>query len=94
MYIRHLFESKTVYTDDEIRQTMKKLNVKYDFKTIKKGVAVELEHGNVNKKTDVVKNDSKGRDDLVSVMKIVIAHLNESDKYYTELEKMERKLDR
>ena len=54
-----------------------------------KGMNVEVEHGDVNSKTDVVPNIN-GSDDLEVIGKISLAHLMELPDYYDRLEDMEK----
>jgi len=42
------------------------------------GINIELEHGNINSKTNVTNND------LITTAKIVLAHLNEFPNYYNK----------
>lgn len=42
------------------------------------GINIELEHGTINKKTNVT------NDNLVTTAKIALAHLNEFSNYYNE----------
>jgi hypothetical protein len=51
----------------------------------RKGLAVELEHGTRDKKTDVTHNDP------IKTGKIALAHLKEDPTYYTKLSIMEKK---
>ena len=74
-------------TLEEAKETMKKLKI--NPKVIKpsyfKGaMQVELEHGKVNKYTNVTKND------LNKTGKIALAHIMEFPDYYVRLEKMEK----
>lgn len=56
-----------------------------NFNQLKKGIEVEKEHdGKMGKDIDVVKNKT----DLI---KIAVAHLREDPKYYSKLEKIEKK---
>lgn len=55
----------------------------YDPRQFKMGLAVELEHGSKDKKTDITHNDA------VKTGKIVVAHLKEVPNYYTKLKKVE-----
>ena len=54
----------------------------------KKGLEIELEHGNINKKTNVTDND------LIKTGKITLAHLLEFPDYYERLIKMEMKAEK
>jgi len=78
---------KKEITLKETKDIMKKLKV--NSKVIspsyfRKGLYVELEHGLVNKRTNVTKND------LVKTGKITLAHLVEFPDYYIRLENMEK----
>jgi len=42
------------------------------------GINIELEHGNINSKTNVTNND------LITTAKIALAHLNEFPNYYNK----------
>jgi len=61
---------------------------KLDLKQFRTGLAVELEHGAVNPKTDVT------NDDPLLTGKIALAHLTEFPDYYTRLAKMEAEAKR
>lgn len=66
---------------------------KIPLKEFKKGIKVEKEHGPVSKggvsrSTDVTQGNKK------KTAKIAAAHLKESPKYYQELAKMEKKLEK
>ena len=79
--------SKKEITLKESKEVMKKLKVNSKVITpsyFRKGLYVELEHGLVNKKTNVTKND------LIKTGKIVLAHIVEFPDYYVRLEKMEK----
>lgn len=52
------------------------------------GLAVELEHGSVDPKTDVT------GDDPIATAKIALAHLNEFPDYYTRLTTMEMEAEK
>jgi hypothetical protein len=54
--------------------------------TIQKGMKAELEHGTKAGVFDVT------HDDMLKTFKISIQHLKEGINYYTELDKMEKKL--
>ena len=56
---------------------------KFDRRQFRAGLGVELEHGTVNKTTDVT------NDDALRTGKIALAHLTEFPDYYTRLAKME-----
>ena len=74
-------------TLEEAKIAMKKLNINPKIITpsyFKKAMQVELEHGIINKKTNVTKNNS------IKTAKIALAHIMEFPDYYTRLEKMEK----
>lgn len=60
--------------------------VKYDLADLLYGMNVELEHGYINKATNVTNNS------ITKTGKIALAHLNEHHNYYKELKKMEKRL--
>ena len=51
---------------------------KFSVEDFKEGINIELEHGFVNKKTNVTNND------LITTAKIALAHLNEYPNYYNK----------
>jgi len=55
-----------------------------DLEQFRKGLSVELEHGERDPATDVT------HDDEITTGKIALAHLREIPDYYTRLEAMER----
>ena len=58
------------------------LGIKFDKFTIEdflEGINTELEHGNINEKTNVTNND------LITTSKIALAHLNEFPNYYNPI---------
>ncbi|MGL5414658.1 MAG: DUF5661 family protein [Clostridium sp.] len=57
--------------------------VKFNLLDFTKGMNVELEHGKINKKTNVT------NDNPLLTGKIALAHLNEFPDYYKRLEKLE-----
>lgn len=62
------------------------LNVNWqvvDINQFRRGLEVELEHGLVDKNTDVTHND------MLITAKIALAHLNELSDYYSRLEVIE-----
>jgi hypothetical protein len=59
-----------------------------DLEEFRMGMAVELEHGTHDPKTDVT------HDDPLLTGKIAWAHINEFSDYYTRLEKMEGEAER
>ncbi|WP_297631915.1 DUF5661 family protein [uncultured Clostridium sp.] len=80
-------ESK-VFSESEALKIAIKLKidfakVKFNLLDFTKGMNVELEHGKVNKKTNVTNNNP------LLTGKIALAHLNEFPDYYKRLEKLE-----
>lgn len=68
-----------MYSKDEILKIAKFLGVKFDnfsLDDLVTGINIELEHGLINKNTNVTDND------LITTMKIALAHLNEFPDYY------------
>ena len=70
-----------MFSNDEIYKVAHMLNIKFDkflYEDFKRGIMIELEHGNVNPKTNVTD------DDLMKTSKIALAHLNELPNYYNK----------
>ena len=70
-----------MYSKEEIYNVSKMLGIKFDkfsLEDLIAGVNVELEHGLINKNTNVTDND------LIKTMKIALAHLNEFPNYYNK----------
>lgn len=68
-----------MYSKDEILKIAKFLGVKFDsfsLDDLVTGINIELEHGLINKNTNVTNNE------LITTMKIALAHLNEFPDYY------------
>ena len=68
-----------------------KLNVdftKLDPKTLQYGMCIELEHGYIDKRTNVTNND------LLLTAKIALRHIVEYPDYYKRLKKMEKNADK
>ena len=68
-----------MYSKNEILKIAKFLGVNFDsfsLEDLTTGVNIELEHGLINKSTNVTDND------LITTMKIAPAHLNEFPDYY------------
>ena len=68
-----------MYSKNEILKIAKFLGVSFDsfsLDDLTTGVNIELEHGLINKSTNVTDND------LITTMKIALAHLNEFPDYY------------
>lgn len=59
----------------------------YDIEQFRMGLAIELEHGNVDPETNVTDSDEE------ITGKIAWAHLKEIPDYYTRLDKMEREAE-
>lgn len=77
---------KKSFTVEEAKKIGDKLGVswdKFDVDQFRRGMDVELEHGNVDPHTNVT------NDDPIMTGKIALAHLNEFADYYDRLEKME-----
>ncbi len=81
-----------MFTNEEIWQCAKKLNINFDqftFDDFKRGIKIELEHGLINPFTNVTNNN------LEITAKIALAHLKEFPNYYNEqygLPYLEKKL--
>ena len=74
-------------TLEETKIVMKKLDINNKVITpnhFKNAMKVELEHGKVNKRTNVTHND------ILKTGKIALAHLLEMPDYYKRLNKMEK----
>lgn len=70
-----------MYNKEEIENVSKMLGIKFDkfsLEDLVTGVNVELEHGLINKSTNVTDNE------LIMTMKIALAHLNEFPNYYNK----------
>ena len=77
---------KESFSVDEAKEIGESLGIKwdkFDIEQFRMGMDVELEHGTIDKNTDVT------NDDALMTGKIALAHLNEFPDYYTRLEKME-----
>jgi len=82
--------SKKQFTAEEAKKIGEQLGIKwdkFDVEQFRMGMDVELEHGKVNKITNVT------NDNPLLTGKIALAHLNEFPDYYTRLEKMEKQGD-
>ena len=60
----------------------------YNIEQFRMGLDVELEHGEINKKTNITD------DNPLMTGKIALAHLNEFSDYYTRLKKLEKQADK
>ena len=70
-----------MFNDNEILNIARYLNIdfsKFPFDDFKRGIMIELEHGNINPLTNVTNND------LLKTAKIALAHLNEYPNYYNK----------
>ena len=75
---------------DEARTIGNELGIDWsqvDIDQFRMGLAVELEHGRHDPKTDVT------HDDPITTGKIALAHLREIPDYYTRLDRMEREAE-
>jgi hypothetical protein len=76
------------FSPKEAKEIGDKLGVdwsKIPLEQFRMGLKVELEHGKKDAQTDVT------HDSLMKTGKIAWAHLKESDRYYTDLDSMEKK---
>ena len=83
--------SEKRFTAEEAKRVGEMLGIdwtKFDVEQFRMGMDVELEHGLVDKNTNV------SDDDPVVTGKIALAHLNEFPDYYTRLYKMEKEADK
>jgi hypothetical protein len=80
---KYISQSKAKEVGDALKIDWNKI----PFAQFHNGINVELEHGKVTPETNVT------NDDLIKTGKIALAHLLESGDYYTELAKMEAKLE-
>jgi len=79
------------FSTEEAIFVAKYLNIKFDrfdIKQFRNGMDVELEHGNVDKFTNVT------NDDPILTGKIALAHLNEFPDYYKRLNEMEEEAEK
>lgn len=70
-----------MYSKPEIIEASKILGITFDkfsLDDLITGINIELEHGKVNPQTNVT------NDDLLTTMKIALAHLNEFPDYYNK----------
>ena len=70
-----------MFTLKDALSAANKLNIKFDKFTqtdLLTGINIELEHGKINKETNVT------NDDLIITTKIALAHLNEFPNYYNQ----------
>ena len=82
--------SKKHFSADQAKKIGLQLGIKWDkfnLEQFRKGMDVELEHGLVDRHTNVT------NDNPLKTGKIALAHLNEFPDYYTRLEKMEKEAD-
>jgi len=83
--------TKKQVTADEAKRIGAQIGIDWhdvDLDEFRKGLAVEMEHGSHDSRTDVT------HDDPLSTGKIAWAHINEYPDYYTRLEKMEEEAER
>ncbi len=82
--------SKKHFTAKEAKQIGEALGIdwtKFDIEQYRMGLDVELEHGRIDRHTNVT------NDDPLMTGKIALAHLNEFPDYYTRLDKMEKEAE-
>jgi len=82
--------SKKHFTAAEARKIGEALGIdwsKFGVEQYRMGLDVELEHGKVDRHTNVTD------DDPMMTGKIALAHLNELPDYYTRLDKMEKEAE-
>lgn len=83
-----------MFNMDDVMKVAKELNIKFDKfskEDLLVGMNIELEHGTVNKETNVTNDDS------LMTAKIALAHLNEFNDYYNKeygLPNFEKELER
>ena len=83
--------AKKHFSSKEAQIIGKKLGItwkNYNVEQFRIGLDVELEHGKINKKTNIT------NDNPLMTGKIALAHLNEFSDYYTRLEKLEKQADK
>lgn len=81
-YFKHLNENSD-FTEEQIREIAEVSNIdlsQYDMQEILLGMPLELEHGKAGQPDANLTND-----DPHETLQIVLAHLKEFDKYYSEL---------
>ena len=84
-------QSKKHFTEQEAKRVGEKIGIKwdkFDVDQFRMGMDVELEHGTVDKNTNVT------NDNPIMTGKIALAHLNEFPDYYDRLEEMEKEADK
>jgi len=77
---------KQQFTSGQAKEIGNKLGIdwnKIDLEQFRHGMDIELEHGNVNDKTNLTNNDP------YKTGQIALAHLNEYPDYYDRLDKLE-----
>ena len=82
--------NKRHFTAAEAKQIGEALRIdwsKFDIEQYRMGLDVELEHGKVDRHTNVT------NDDPIMTGKIALAHLNEFPDYYTRLDRMEKEAE-
>lgn len=82
--------TRRTFTLEEAKRVGDELEIDWavmDLEQFRIGLAIELEHGGVDPKTNVT------NDDLVTTGKIALAHLNEFPDYYTRLEHLEEEAE-
>jgi hypothetical protein len=90
--IEGLDDTKVDLSKDTAKETGDLLGVdwnKIDFDQFYQGLKVEMEHGDVNPKTDLTSITDNSKEGLLITGKIALAHLNELPDYYSKLKKIE-----
>ena len=80
-YIYIKFIGDNMYSLEDAKDAAKALGIKFDKFSIEdflEGINIELEHGLIDKETNVTNND------LITTSKIALAHLNEFPNYYNK----------
>jgi hypothetical protein len=85
--------SKKHFSSVEAKEISKKLKinwskVRYKLEQFRHGMDIELEHGKIDKNTNVT------NDNALMTGKIALAHLNEFPDYYNRLDKLENAADK
>ncbi len=85
--------SKKHFTPKQAKEISKELKinwskVKYNLEQFRHGMDIELEHGKVDKTTNIT------NDNPLMTGKIALAHLNEFPDYYNRLDKLEETAER
>ena len=82
--------NKKQFTQEDAKRIGEALGIdwtKFNVEQFRMGLDVELEHGTIDRRTNVTDDDD------IMTGKIALAHLNEFSDYYTRLEKMEHEAE-